>query len=153
MTGGSTQPDHQRPRLHSSSKATTIALLFGFVAASSLALPWYQISGKDRSSIDLITSASTLDVIEGATKLLVLGGWLLIPCLVAIAMLVAASGRHRWANMLLLPVSLVVLPLILVGVWFDDVTLAWGAAIAVGSTIASTSFAASTLRRQQSQPA
>ncbi len=92
-------------------------------------LPWFTIAGKSRSSVDLLSSASALDVIEGGVKVAVIGGWLLAPVLVAAAMLLAASGRHRLAAGLLVPVVASTLLVVAIGFAVDAVDLAWGALI------------------------
>ena len=103
------------------------ALISGFLTVVSLVFPWFEIFGKQRSSIDLVTSASALDVIEGLVKVLVIIGWLLAPVLVSIAMFLAASGRHRIAAALLLPIGVAFFGVAFVGLVVGDITLAWGA--------------------------
>lgn len=95
--------------------------------ATSLVLPWFTISGRSRSSADLLSSASALDVIDGGVKVVVIGGWLLAPVLVATAMLFAAAGRHRLAAVLLSPVVVLTLLVAGIGLVVDAVDLAWGA--------------------------
>ncbi len=107
------------------------ALVAGFLTTISLVLPWFTIAGRSRSSADLLSSASALDVIEGGVKVAVIGGWLLAPLLVAAAMLLAASGRHRLAAALLAPVVLLTLLVAGIGVAVDAVDLAWGALFGV----------------------
>lgn len=113
-----------RPR---SGPLVATALASGFLATLSLALPWFTISGRSRSSVDLLSSASALDVIDGWVKVAVIGGWLLAPIIVSAAMLVAASGRHRRAAMMLVPVALVTLAVVVIGATNDRIQLAWGA--------------------------
>ena len=105
----------------------TVALTAGFLAVISLVLPWFDLLGKQRSSIDILSSASALDVIDGFVKVVVLAGWLLAPLLVAIAMPLAASGRHRAAAALLVPVGIVVFAAALFGALVDDIDIVWGA--------------------------
>ena len=75
----------------------------------------------------MLSSASALDVIEGWVKIAVIGCWLLAPILVAVAMLVAASGRHRASAVILSPVVLATLVVAVIGLLVEDITLAWGA--------------------------
>ena len=119
-----------------------LALASGFLAVVSLVLPWFDVLGKERSSIDLVSSAGALDVIEGGVKVLVLLGWFSAPLFVSVAMLVAASGRHRVAALVLLPVGLVLVGVFVVGVFVDDVGIAWGAIFGVVFAAASTAIAA-----------
>jgi hypothetical protein len=113
-----------RPR---SGHLITAALGAGFLTVVSLVLPWFDLLGKKRSSIDILRSASALDVIDGFVKVVVLAGWLLAPVLVAMAMPIAASGRHRAAAALLVPVGVGVLAAALFGALVDDIDLVWGA--------------------------
>lgn len=92
----------------------------------SLVLPWFVLLGKARSSIDLLGSASALDVLEGWVKVLVFAGWFLAPILVSIAMFAAAAGRHRTAAALLLPIGLLLLGVFILGIVVDDIGIAWG---------------------------
>ncbi len=104
-----------------------LALGAGFLATISLVLPWFTIAGRSRSSIDLVSSASALEVIEGPVKVAVIACWLCAPLLVALAMLVAASGRHRAGALLLSPVTGIMLLVVIIGTVVDDIRLAWGA--------------------------
>jgi len=47
------------------------------------------------SSLDLIGSASALDLIDGNRKQFVLAAWMVIPVLTAAGYVLAAVGRHR----------------------------------------------------------
>ena len=85
------------------------ALGAGFLAVVSLVLPWFDILGRQRSSIDIVRSASALDVLEGGALVAVLAGWLLAPILVSIALFAGAAGRHRLAAGLLTPVGVALL--------------------------------------------
>lgn len=115
-----------------------VALAFGIVSTVCLVLPWVRVGTRDRSSIDLIGSAGALDIIEGATKAVVILLWFLLPLLVAAAMLALAAGRTQLLAWLLLPLgpilgAIVVLLLAVAG----DVVV-WGAwlsaAFAVGAS-------------------
>lgn len=118
-----------------------VALVAAFLAVVSLVLPWFVIVGRARSSIDLISSASALDVIEGGVKTLVIAGWLISPLLVSISMLVAASGRHRLAAGLILPITLGIVAAFVVGIFVDAIGLAWGALFGTGFAIIAAIFA------------
>lgn len=110
-------------------------LVAGFFTVVSLVLPWFDILGRDRSSIDILRSASVLDVIEGAVLVVVIAGWLLAPILVSAAMLFAAAGRHRISALLLLPVGLVTVLVVGAGAVIYEVGLAWGAFVGALSAI------------------
>lgn len=118
-----------------------IALGAGFLATISLVLPWFTIAGSSRSSIDLVSSASALEVIEGPVKVAVVVCWLCAPVLVASAMLVAASGRHRAGALLLAPVTGILLLVVVIGVVVDDIRLAWGATFGVVFAVAASTCA------------
>lgn len=107
----------------------SLALMAGFIAAVALAFPWFRVGGRSRSSVEFLASASALEVIEGATKVVVIGGWLLVPVLVAVAMLVAAAGRHRLAAALVLPLSVVLVAVLAIGAVVDGVEVLWGAVL------------------------
>ena len=111
------------------------ALVAGFLTVLSLLLPWFDVLGRERSSIDILKSASVLDVIEGPVKALVLGGWLLAPVLVSVAMFAAASGRHRAAVVLLLPVGVATITVVVAGGLVDEVDLVWGAFVGLGLAV------------------
>lgn len=117
------------------------ALAFGFLSVVSLVLPWFDLLGKERSSIDLVSSASALDVIDGGVKVLVLLGWFLAPLLVSVAMFLAASGRHRFAAALLVPIGVVMVAVFVAGVAVDDIGIAWGAIFGVVFAALATVFA------------
>jgi len=118
------------------------ALAAGFLAAVSLVLPWVNISGRARSTIDLIGSAGALDVIEGRWKVLVVVGWLMIPVIVAAAMLLAASGRVATAAWLILPLDLL-LALLVIGLrlLLGAGSIAWGAWFAAAFAVLATGSA------------
>lgn len=111
----------------SSSAAIAAALLSGFLAVVSLVLPWFEILGNTRSSIDLISSAGALDVIDGLAKVLVIAGWLLAPVLVSVAMFAGAAGKHRLSAVLLLPIGILLLVVFLIGAAVGEIGVAWGA--------------------------
>ena len=119
----------------------------GFLTALSLLLPWFELSGRRRSSIDLIGSASALDVIEGVEKALVIGAWMVIPVVVATSMLIAASGRHRPASILLVPVGPIVGVCVVLIVTRASDSLACGLWVSLVCASAATALAIAALRR------
>lgn len=124
----------------------------GFVATISLVLPWFTIGERSRSSVDLLSSASALEVIEGGVKAAVIGGWLLAPVFVAVAMLVAASGRHRLAAGLLAPVALLTVVVVVIGGFVDAIELAWGAFVGVVFAVIASACAIMVLVMPRTQP-
>lgn len=124
----------------------------GFVATVSLVLPWFTIGERSRSSIDLLGSASALDVIEGGVKVAVIGGWLLAPVFVAVAMLVAASGRHRLAAGLLAPVALLTVAVVVIGGLVDAIALAWGAFVGLVFAVIASACAIMVLVTRRTMP-
>lgn len=111
------------------------ALAAGFINVASLVLPWFDVVGRPRSSIDILRSASALDVIEGGLKIVVVGAWLLAPVLVAGAMLFGAAGRHKLAAVLLLPVGIFTLFAVGAGLVIDEIGVVWGALLGLVSAI------------------
>ena len=114
----------------------TGGLVAGFFTVLSLVLPWFDILGRERSSIDILRSASVLAVIEGSLKVAVIFGWLLAPVPVSAAMFLAASGRHRMAAVLLLPVGAMTMLVVGASLVVDEIGLAWGAFVGLGSALA-----------------
>ncbi len=125
----------------------TAGLVAGFLAVTSLVLPWFDLLGRERSSIDILRSASALDVLEGSVKVVVIGGWLLAPISVSAAMLLAASGRHRISAMLLLPVGAITILIVGASFFVDEVELAWGAFIGLLSALTASILAIMVLTR------
>jgi len=115
-----------------------VALLLGVLSTVCLVLPWVRVGSRDRSSIDLIGSAGALDIIEGATKAIVVLLWFLLPVLVAAAMLSLAAGRIRLLGWLLLPLGLILGAIVLLLLIVAGDVVVWGAwlsaAFAVGAS-------------------
>jgi len=80
-------------------------VLASSVAAGSLLLPWVSLGRRQFSSLDLVSTASALDIIEGGQKRLVLVCWMMVPALAAAGYLLAALGRHRMFGCALLPLG------------------------------------------------
>lgn len=122
---------------HSPNRSTWAASAVGaaFLSAFTLILPWFEIAGRARSSIDLISSAGALELIDGAIRVLVVGLWLIVPILGAGALLLLASGRQRAAAVAALLVGGAVLAVLGVGLLVDGVALVWGAFLAGASAI------------------
>lgn len=112
---------------------TAAAVGASFVTACTLVLPWFRVAGRARSSIDLISSAGALDVIEGGTRLAVVGLWLVLPVLSAIALFMFALKQPNVAAILSFVVGAAVLLVIGLVLFIDEVGLAWGAWLAAAS--------------------
>lgn len=108
----------------------------GFVMAASLVLPWFDISGRARSSIDLISSASALEVIDGSMRFVVIGLWMLVPICVAGALLAFAAQRARVAMVLLAVTAVAVLAVLVIAFAVGEISLAWGAWLAAVCAVA-----------------
>lgn len=117
------------------------AIVAGFLTAVTLILPWFQVGGSQKSSIDLIGSLGALDVIEGNVKRIVVLAWFAIPVLVGSAMLVAASGRYRAAAFLLTPLGPLLGGIVLLVLVVETGLLAWGAYVTALFAIAATASA------------
>lgn len=104
-------------------------VVMGLVSAAALLGPWLRSGTVDRSSVDLIGSATALDVLSGTTRVVVVGAWLTVVVLVAVALVTAAWDRPRVALAVLLPVG----PL-LVAAWIllagSPLEVRWGAVMA-----------------------
>ena len=70
-------------------------LVAGFGTVVSLVLPWFDLLGQERSSVDLLRSASALEVIDGGVRIAVIAGWLLMPVLLTVAIFLGAARRYR----------------------------------------------------------
>ena len=121
----------------------------GFLTACTLVLPWFQISGRARSSIDLISTAGALDVIDGGLRLFVVGMWLLLPVLVSAALILYAAQRTMASAILIGLVGAVVLIVLALGLVIDGVALAWGALVAAVCAVAAVSCAMMGLMSQR----
>ena len=104
-------------------------LVAGFGTVVSLVLPWFDLLGQERSSVDLLRSASALEVIDGGVRIAVIAGWLLMPVLLTVAIFLGAARRYRLAAGILLPITALTLLVAGVGVAVDEIGLAWGAFI------------------------
>ena len=117
------------------------ALSAAFLTVVSLVLPWFDILGKQRSSIDLITSASALDIIDGWLKVLVLAAWLGLPVIISIGMWLGAVRRDRLAALTVVPVALLTIAAFSVGAYSEAIDLAWGAIFAFVFAVIALGFA------------
>jgi hypothetical protein len=76
------------------------------LAVVALLGPWAALGSRRFTSLDLISSASALELIDGRRKQLVLAAWMVIPALAAAGYVLAAVGRRRllpWTFVLMGP--------------------------------------------------
>ena len=78
-----------------SSRLVAAGVVTATLAATALLAPWVALGSRRFSSLDLISSASAFELIEGRRKTLVLAAWMLVPVLVAASYVFAAIGRRR----------------------------------------------------------
>lgn len=119
----------------------SVGLSAGFISVVSLVLPWFDVLGRERSSVDMLRSASALDVLDGGARLAVIAAWLLMPLLLTIAIFLAAAGRHRPAAAILLPIGLLTVAVAVVGLLVDDIALAWGALVGAACALVASALA------------
>jgi hypothetical protein len=124
-----------------------LPLVPALAAVLSLLAPWFYSGARPRSSIDLLASAGALDLVEGPVRLGVVLVWLLVPLLVAAAILAAAARRFRLSAALVVPVGIIAVPaasLLLVSL--GDAA-GWGAWASAGFGLLSTVLAIGVLVR------
>lgn len=98
----------------------------GVVAALGLLLPWARTGDRSRSSIDLLASATALDVVSGWQRLAMFIGWFGVVVAAAAALLLVAWDRPRLAAGATVFVG-VALVLAFVALAASPFGLAWGA--------------------------
>jgi len=111
------------------------ALMAGTASVVCLVFPWVRFGTRSRSSIDLIGSAGALGVIAGTTRVIVVLLWLVLPMLVAAAMVALAAQRPRLMASLLLPLGPVIGLVIGVLALVAPTTVVWGAWLSAGFAI------------------
>jgi hypothetical protein len=122
-------------------------------------LPWLHLSGRDRSTIDIIGSAAALDLLEGGTRWIVVGLWMAVPVAVAAGLLLWAMHRHRASRHMFVLASLLIAGCCLITVWALGSVMAIGwyvglasAAVSVGAAVALGRSERATKPRSPSQP-
>lgn len=108
-----------------------LAVGAGVLAVVGYFAPWARSGSVDRSSIDLLVTAGSLDLLEGPLRLLAAGAWGVVPVLVAAALLALTWHRYQLAATLLLPIGPVLTAgALIVNVQSNDAfRLRWGAPI------------------------
>jgi hypothetical protein len=110
------------------------------VSVASLFAPWLRSGQRQRSSIELLDSASALRVLEGSREWLAVSAWVAIPVLTGFALVALAWGRERMSARLLLPVG-PLLGLAFLTVTTSPFSVLWGAFLGVSAGLATTSLA------------
>ena len=103
----------------------------GVGAALGLLLPWARSGGRTRSTLELLSSASALDLLSGWTRALVVGGWLLVVIGAAAGLVGVAWDRPAVARIGLVMVGPALVLAALAIVW-SPLSIAWGAWVASG---------------------
>lgn len=132
--------------------------LIGGVVASSLAaaallLPWVALGRREFSSLDIISTASALEIIEGRQKHIVVACWMIIPVLVAVGYVLAATAHRRAFACSLLPLGPIYLAAILGISSNTPVVVRWGLQLGVVAGVVSTLLGVLILIRASRQPA
>ncbi|MEZ5245916.1 MAG: hypothetical protein R2707_12530 [Acidimicrobiales bacterium] len=79
--------------------------LAGVASVLCLLAPWARSGRVDRSTIDLLSSASALALWDGGEEYLALASWYLLPLLAAGAIVAAAWGRSRFSARCVVPIG------------------------------------------------
>ena len=122
--------DRYRGRVASGRREWGVAII-GVVAALSLLLPWARTGSRSRSSIDLMSSATALDIVSGWQRLAMFVGWFGVVAAAAAGLLLVARDRPRLG----VRMGLVVGPALgvaVAAVVASPFQLAWGAWFASG---------------------
>lgn len=103
----------------------------GVTAALGLLLPWARTGGRTRSTLDLVSSASALDLLTDTTRALVVGGWMLVVVGAAAGLLGVAWDRPGVARIGLSVVGPALVTASLLIAW-SPLAVAWGAWVSSG---------------------
>ncbi|MEQ8842435.1 MAG: hypothetical protein RIB98_15740 [Acidimicrobiales bacterium] len=124
----------------------------GVLAVLCLLAPWVRSGSVDRSTIDLLSSASALELWDGRDEAIALGAWFLLPVLAAAAALAAAWGHRRFSAWCVVPIGPLMAMAWLAVVWspFDA---RWGAWLGTMTGTAATTLAGSLLFTRSTQAA
>jgi hypothetical protein len=118
------------------------------LAATSLLLPWSRSGTNDRSTIELLRTASVLDVVSASTRWLLVGAWYLIVVLAALSILAVGWGHVRLAAALAAPLG----PAMLVAaaiVQRSPLPLRWGVAVGCATGLTASARSAVILIRNE----
>jgi hypothetical protein len=119
-----------------------LLLAGGIGSALSLLLPWLHLSGRDRSTIDIIGSAAALELLDPTTEWVVVGLWVSVPVAVAAGLVLWALHRHRASRRLIVLSSVLVIGCCLITFWTLGSVMALGwyaglacAAVSIGAAV------------------
>lgn len=122
------------------------------MAVVALLGPWAALGRRRFTSLDLISSASALDLIDGDRKQLVLAAWMVIPALTAACYVLAALGRWRaWAWAIACTGPVYVMALLAVRSRSPLRTL-WALHLGVAAALTTTTIALTVLRLKPHRP-
>ncbi|MEO0493261.1 MAG: hypothetical protein AAF081_07585 [Actinomycetota bacterium] len=116
----------------------------GVAAALSLLLPWARSGGRTRSTIELLSSASAIDLLDGWTRAVLVGGWCLVVLGAAVGLLGVAWDRPTVARSGLVVLGPALALATLAVIW-SPLAVEWGAW--VGSGLGATASMGSGLLR------
>ena len=103
----------------------------GVAAALGLLLPWARTGDRSRSSIDLLSSASALDVLSSGQRTLLYVGWLLVVAGAAVGLVLVAWDRPAAGLVATAVVGPALIAAVVVVAW-SPLAIAWGAWFASG---------------------
>ena len=129
-----------------------LLLAGGIGIVLSLLLPWLHLSGRDRSSIDIIGSAAALELLDGTTTWVVVGLWLSVPIAVAAGLLMWALHRHRASRRLIVAASLLIAGCCLITAWTLGSVMEIGWYVGLACAVASTGSALVLSRIERNGP-
>jgi hypothetical protein len=110
------------------------------VSVVSLFAPWLRSGQRDRSSIELLDSASALRVLEGSREWLVVSAWAALPVLTGFSLVALAWGWARTSACLLLPVG-PLFALAVLTVMASSFSPLWGAFLGLAAGLTTTLLA------------
>ncbi len=103
----------------------------GVVAALGLLLPWARTGDRSRSSIDLLSSASALDLLSSGQRTLLYVGWSLVVVGAAVGLVLVAWDRPAAGLVATAVVGPALIGAVVVVAW-SPLAIAWGAWFASG---------------------
>ncbi len=103
----------------------------GVVAALGLLLPWARTGVRSRSSIDLLSSASALDLLSSGQRTLLYVGWSLVVVGAAVGLVLVAWDRPAAGLVATAVVGPALIGAVVVVAW-SPLAIAWGAWFASG---------------------
>ena len=133
-------------------RSIMVALSVGAVLC--LLAPWMRSGSVDRSSIEVLSSASALQVLGGTREWLVLAAWVALPIAAALVLVAAAWGSVRLSSVAALPIgpSMVVALVAVQSSPFDVLWGAWlGASLGLTATVLASLILIDGMKRREAQ--